>query len=72
MKYSSTEIGSATDNPTSALDLTSVQKDRTVTAMYTDVSTFTIEIAATSGSGGRNFLFAMKAPHCRKILFLFL
>ena len=65
-KYTAITKGSASDNPTSAIDLNQFQKDHSVAALFENVSSFTITFGATSGVGGRNFMFSSIASLCGK------
>ena len=69
-KFTAQSVGSAADNPDNSLDLNEFQKNHLVSAIYTDVSSFTNHFAATAGQYGRNFIFSSVAPLCGEI-FLF-
>jgi len=61
LTFESTEFGTAYDNPEDPEVLNPVAKDRTVTAQYVDVSSFTMSFTVVKGKGGRNLLFAGKS-----------
>ena len=67
-RYTATEKGTLQDNPTKSADLTYEQKARSVTAMYQQMSSFTMDLGATGMKSGRhhgrNFMFAAEAPLC--------
>jgi len=69
-RFTAHTVGNAADNPDHALDLTQLQKNRLITALYTDVSSFTVVFAATPGHHGRNIIFSTVGPLCGKYFFL--
>ena len=69
-RFTAHTVGNAADNPDHALDLTQLQKNRLITALYTDVSSFTVVFAATPGQYGRNIIFSTVGPLCGKYFFL--
>jgi len=68
-RFTAHTVGNAADNPDHALDLTQLQKNRLITALYTDVSSFTVVFAATPGQYGRNIIFSTVGPLCGKYFF---
>ena len=68
-QFTAQTVGHGEDNPDHALALTQLQKKRVITALYTNVSSFTVVFAATPGQYGRNFIFSTVAPLCGKIFF---
>jgi len=72
MRFTATKYGDLDDNPTKADDLTYDQKSRSVTAMYTDISSWEFVIGSSPMQGSdqhsRNFFFAAKAPLCTKVV----
>jgi len=61
LTFESTEFGTAYDNPEDPEVLNPLAKDRTVTAQYHDVSSWTMSFSVVKGTGGRNLLFAGKS-----------
>jgi hypothetical protein len=58
MTFTSTEVGTGTDNPSDPLTLTTLQMRRSVAFSYVNKFGFKLTFGATGGRGGRNFLFA--------------
>jgi len=73
-RYIAQEYGDLSDNPTHATTLTDEQKHHIVSAMYTDVSSFTVVFGANDSPSvhSRNFFFSSIAPLCGNYLFFFL
>ena len=65
-KFTSTSIGTASDDPIVLRDLTELQKERVVTAIFSGgVSSFLVEFAVSAGSGrSQGFLFAGVGALC--------
>jgi len=60
--YGSTTWGTGKDNPTDPMNLTQQQKDRSVTLLFHETSTFDAKFAAARPKrAGRNFLFSGKS-----------
>jgi len=61
--FYASEYGNSADNPTDPENLTLVQKQRVVSAVFANQSTWNITFAVSDkGSGGRNFLFGGDIP----------
>lgn len=73
-RYIAQEYGGLSDNPTHATTLTDEQKHHIVSAMYTDVSSFTVVFGANDSPSvhSRNFFFSSIAALCGNYLFFFL
>jgi len=73
-RYIAQEYGGLSDNPTHATSLTDEQKHHIVSAMYTDVSSFTVVFGANDSPSvhSRNFFFSSIAALCGNYLFFFL
>ena len=67
LKFSSTEPGVLSDNPSDPLELTPMQKQRSVTVWYSSESKFQITLgheAEHASAWGRNMLFAGPGIYC--------
>ena len=73
-RYIAQEYGGLSDNPTHATSLTDEQKHHIVSAMYTNVSSFTVVFGANDSPSvhSRNFFFSSIAALCGNYLFFFL
>jgi len=71
ISFTATENGDASDNPKDPMKLTTLQKRRTVSVLFSNTASFILGfgITGTYGDGGRNFVFAGKSsidkPGCR-------
>lgn len=59
--FTATTFGTGPDNPTDPTDLTAQQENRSILFTLKDTSSFVMNYDTTSGSSGRNFLFAGEA-----------
>merc|ERR1712195_327813 len=71
LKFTSTEAGYLSDNPTDPLKLTPMQMERSVTVWYQSKSKFQITLGHSAEisnpkAGGRNMLFAGPGIYCPK------
>jgi len=57
LKFSSTEIGNGSDNPTDPESLTPLQKRRAVTVDFVEKNQWKVTFSVVGGKGGRNFVF---------------
>jgi len=58
--FTATKEGSGSDNPTDPLELTVLQKDKTVSFEFTNMDSVTFELGCTAGSTGRVFDFVYR------------
>jgi hypothetical protein len=56
--FTATRVGTGSDNPRRADNLTAEQIDKTFIAIYKNIEKFKVTFSVTAGNGGRNFLFA--------------
>ena len=70
-RYIAQEYGDLSNNPTHATTLTDEQRHHTVSAMYTNISSFTVVFGAANSTAthSRNFFFSASAPLCGNYLF---